>query len=126
MTKKKSKRSPRYFVPSSQLFDLTIGKKYLIKYTNKGREIVDDRGVKRIIKPLRSEIEVELQFEDLKIGQHLWALHDNKLIVAAKFDESGYQVCGPWECGIGKNECEIIELIDVPKGHENTSLYYAD
>lgn len=67
-----------------------------------------------------------LKFEDLKIGQHLWVLFDNQLIVAAKFDESGYQVCGPWECGIGKNECEIIELIDVPKGHKNTSLYYAD
>lgn len=52
---------PRYFVPHSQLFHLTIGKKYLITYTKDGRQIKDDKGVERIVKPLPYEIEGEVQ-----------------------------------------------------------------
>lgn len=48
--------TPRYFVPRNQLFYLTIGKKYLIKYTKEGREIIDDIGTDRIINPLPTEI----------------------------------------------------------------------
>ena len=65
-----------------------------------------------------------MKFEDLKIGQHLWVLSNDELLMVAKFDEDGYEVCGAWECGIGEHECEIIELINVPKGHENAKLYY--
>jgi hypothetical protein len=51
----------RYFVPQTELFHLTIGKKYLITYTKDGRQIKDDRGIERIIRPLPSEIEGEDQ-----------------------------------------------------------------
>lgn len=64
------------------------------------------------------------RFEDLKIGQHLWILSHEELMVVAKFDDNGYEVCGPWECGIGKDDCQIIQLIEIPKGYEKTSLYY--
>ena len=66
-----------------------------------------------------------IKFEDLKIGQHLWVLLGNELVMVAKFDEYGYEVCGAWECGISKNDCEIIKLVPFPKGYENTKLYYA-
>ncbi len=46
-----------YFKPTSKLFHLTIGKKYLITYTKKGRQIIDDRGKNRIVRPLPNEIE---------------------------------------------------------------------
>lgn len=65
-----------------------------------------------------------MKFEDLKIGQHLWVLSDNKLLMVAKFDKSGYEVCGAWECGIDKNDCKIIELVDAPKGYEEIKMYY--
>lgn len=52
---------PRYFVPKTQLFHLTIGRKYLITYTKEGRQIKDDRGVERTVIPLPSEIEGEVQ-----------------------------------------------------------------
>ena len=50
-----------------------------------------------------------MKFEDVKIGQHLWVLTNNELLMVAKFDNDGYEVCGAWECGISKNDCEIIE-----------------
>jgi len=65
-----------------------------------------------------------MEFKDLKIGQHLWVLSNNKLLMVAKFDENGYEVCGAWECGISHKECKIIELVNVPKGQENTKMYY--
>ena len=65
-----------------------------------------------------------MKFEDIKIGQHLWVLLDGELLMVAKFDCHGYDVCGGWECGVSKDECEIIELVNVPKGHENTKMYY--
>lgn len=66
-----------------------------------------------------------MRFEDLKIGQHLWVLVDNELLMVAKFDEQGYQVCGEWEFGISPDKCKIIELVDVPKGYEITGWYYS-
>ena len=66
----------------------------------------------------------KIKFEDLKIGQHLWVLSDGKLLMVAKFDEDRYDVCGAWECGISKDECEIIELVGVPSGYENYKMYY--
>ena len=65
-----------------------------------------------------------MKFRDLEIGQHLWVLNQNELIMVAKFCEEGYEVCGAWECGIGHKECEIIELINKPKGYEKTKYYY--
>lgn len=65
-----------------------------------------------------------MKFEDLKIGQHLWVICSGELLMVAKFNDKRYEVCGAWECGIGKDECEIIELVDIPKGYEKTKLYY--
>lgn len=65
-----------------------------------------------------------MKFEDIKIGQHLWAISRNQLIMVAKFDDEGFQVCGDWECGINYNDCQIIELVDFPKGYENVKLFY--
>lgn len=67
---------------------------------------------------------MNVKFEDLPIGQHLWVLVDKKLLMVAKFDDKKYQVCGAWECGITPQECKIIELVAPPKGHENTKMYY--
>ena len=47
----------RYFVPKTQLFHLTIGRKYLITHIKEGRQIKDDRGIERIVRPIPSEIE---------------------------------------------------------------------
>ena len=47
---------PCYFKPITDLFYITKNKKYLIKYTKKGREIIDNRGLKRIVRPLSVEL----------------------------------------------------------------------
>lgn len=47
---------PIYFKPTTNLFFLTKGKKYKIKYVENGRQITDDRGKKRIVRPLLSEL----------------------------------------------------------------------
>jgi len=49
----------RFFVPRTQLQDLTIGKMYPIEYTQEGRQIKDDKGENRIVHPLPSELWVE-------------------------------------------------------------------
>ncbi len=54
-----------------------------------------------------------MKFEDVKIGQHLWVSANNELLMVAKFDNDGYEVCGAWECGISKNDCERIYLTPV-------------
>lgn len=50
----------------------------------------------------------------------------NQLLMVAKFDEYRYEVCGAWECGISKDECQIIQLVEVPKGYEKAKMYYGD
>jgi len=67
-----------------------------------------------------------MKFQDIKIGQHLWVISNGELLMVAKFDDDMYDVCGAWEGGISKNECEIIQLVDVPKGYEKTKMYYAN
>ena len=46
----------RFFIPSTQLFYMTIGKKYQIIYVHSDRWIIDDLGKPRIVRPLPSEI----------------------------------------------------------------------
>jgi len=65
-----------------------------------------------------------MKFKDLKIGQHLWGIYDNQLVMLAKFDDGGYEVCGAWECGIGKDKVKIIKLVEVPEGYEDVPFYY--
>ena len=50
------KKAIKYFTPSIQLYYLTIGKKYQMKYIGNERWIIDDRGHDRFINPLPSEI----------------------------------------------------------------------
>lgn len=67
-----------------------------------------------------------MTFKELKLGQHLWVLHNTgMLMMVAKFDEKGYDVCGPWECGVSEEECKIIELIDKPEKYKTTEMYYS-
>ena len=66
-----------------------------------------------------------MKFKNLKIGQHLWVKCGSDILIVAKFEENNrYAVCGDWECGISANDCEIIELIDIPKGYEKSKMYY--
>ena len=65
-----------------------------------------------------------MEFKDIKIGQHLWVLSSNELLMVAKFDEGGYEVCGPWEGGIDPSHCQIIGLVEFPVKHKETKLYY--
>ena len=65
--------------------------------------------------------------DKVTIGEHCWAVTDGELLVVLKTDPEGYEVCGPWECGIGNSsQLEIIKIIKKPKGHINTKLYYLD
>jgi hypothetical protein len=59
------------------------------------------------------------------IGQHCWALSLGKLLIVLKTSKTGYECCGPWECGIHSKELKIISIIDRPEGYENTELYYS-
>lgn len=73
---------------------------------------------------LNKKLEKQIEFEKIKIGQHLWVLMDGKLLVVAKFDDYKYQVCGDWETGIRPYECEIVKFIDLPDGFEGVEMYY--
>ena len=61
--------------------------------------------------------------DDIKEGQHFWAISGDEILVIALF-RNNFEVCGPWECGIGIDDFEIIELIEVPKGYESKKMYY--
>lgn len=67
-----------------------------------------------------------IEFKDMKIGQHAWAVSNGKLLMVAKLSDSRLEVCGAWECGISENDCTIIELVNPPVGHESTPLYYIE
>lgn len=69
-------------------------------------------------------MEEKITFDELGIGQHLWVLIDDQILMVAKFDEYSYEVCGPWEGALHPGDCKIIELVDLPTGHEDTKLYY--
>jgi len=63
---------------------------------------------------------------DTKKGEHYWATSCGSILVVLKVDDDQYEVCGPWECGIGARDCEIIEEIKPPFGYEHSKLYYYD
>lgn len=67
-----------------------------------------------------------LRFEDLEMGQHVWVLYGDELVLVAKFNEKRFDVCGPWESGINKNECKIVGLVNRPIKQQNKSLYYME
>ena len=64
-----------------------------------------------------------INIDEIKEGQHFWALSNNKLLIVGYLD-GGFEVCGPWECGIPSSEIELIEEINIPKGFESTKRYY--
>lgn len=68
----------------------------------------------------------EMKNEDVKIGQHCWAIMDNELLVVLKIKEKNYVVCGDWECEVIAHELELIEIINIPQKHEDKKLYYVD
>ena len=72
------------------------------------------------------KIALALNDEDVKPGDHCWALANGELLVVMKDDEGTYQVCGAWECGIRLDELELLEIIPRPKGREETKLYYIE
>jgi len=72
----------------------------------------------------RLAVQKSILSEDIKIGEHCWALSLGKLLIAMKSTETRYEVCGAWECGLGSEELEILEVIPRPTGHEAASLYY--
>ena len=37
-----------------------------------------------------------------------------------------YDVCGAWECGMAAEGIRILGVIEKPKDHESTPLYYID
>jgi hypothetical protein len=62
--------------------------------------------------------------ENIKIGDHCWALSNNKLIVVLKTTDSVYALCGYWERSVTVEELNIISIIKKPAGHEKTKLFY--
>jgi hypothetical protein len=60
---------------------------------------------------------------NIKEGQHFWALSNGTLLIIGLL-RGCFEVCGPWECGISSDDFEIVQMIDLPKGHEFTKLYY--
>jgi len=68
-----------------------------------------------------------IDHDDTNKGAHYWAsTADGSILVVLKVGDDQYEVCGPWECGIGAHECEIIEEINPPFGYEHAKLYYCD
>lgn len=61
---------------------------------------------------------------ELMIGDHCWALMNNKLVMVVKMETEGYDVCGPWECGVGIDDLTLLEKVPRPEGHHTTELYY--
>jgi hypothetical protein len=62
--------------------------------------------------------------DDLKAGDHFWALIDEQLVMMMMDKEGKHYVCGGWECEINPDDFDIIELIKFPIGYSEESLYY--
>lgn len=65
-----------------------------------------------------------MENKDVKIGQHCWAIMENKLVVVLKDEDEGYEVCGAWECGTSAKSLTLLEIINKPKNYDETKLYY--
>lgn len=64
-----------------------------------------------------------------KANHHYWAVGKgggNLVVVICDLDEEGFEVCGPWEGGIGAKGINLIAEIPRPTGYENTPLMYED
>lgn len=64
--------------------------------------------------------------DDVKIGEHFWGTigdNETQIMVFIK-TESGFFVCGEWECPIRGTKINVIETIPIPKGYEDKELYY--
>ena len=75
------------------------------------------------------EIEGVLNFKNnIKDGEHFWALLDQKLIVLiAMLDRSGtllFFPCGDYEGKVERNSFIFVSKISTPIGFENTDWYY--
>lgn len=60
-------------------------------------------------------------------GTHFWAImngdRDGGLTMICKC-KNGYFVCGAWEGKVDEKEFEIIEIVPLPEGYNETQLYY--
>lgn len=57
-------------------------------------------------------------------NEHYWAIMDGKSLVVIYDGKRGFDVCGPWECGCGLRELEIIQHIPRPESVKDLNLYY--
>lgn len=64
--------------------------------------------------------------EDVKLGQHCWATIGDRLLIVLKAEDEGYDVCGGWECGVSDKLITLLEIINKPVDHEDTTMYYYD
>jgi hypothetical protein len=62
---------------------------------------------------------------DVLVGEHCWALMGEDLVVVMKWEDGGYQVCGPWECGCPADTLQILEIIPRPEGQKDRQLCYS-
>jgi len=67
-----------------------------------------------------------LRHDQMEPGDHAWATMRGKLVVVMRVSNgfSDYEVCGPWECGCNEEGVNLIKRLEIPKGHEQTQLYY--
>lgn len=64
-----------------------------------------------------------IDVNEIKNGQHCWAIHCDQLMVVLKTD-GRFEVCGDWECGVSASDIKIIEVIEKPHTEKDTELYY--
>jgi len=58
-----------------------------------------------------------------EINKHYWAIMSKELLVVIAAEE-GYFACGDWEGIIRDDDLEILEKINPPSTHKDTTRYY--
>ncbi len=66
-----------------------------------------------------------MKHNEVKIGDHCWALLNNKLLIVLKISDSTYEVCGGWKSSVNIDKFNTISIIEKPEGYEDTELYYS-
>lgn len=69
-----------------------------------------------------------IKASELHTGTHFWAKFTNayggELAMIMKDSFGLYYVCGGWECPVGEEDFEIIELVPFPDGYDASKLNY--
>ncbi len=66
------------------------------------------------------------EHDQVKPGDHVWALMQNELVMAMKDIQGDYFVCGPWEIPVKYQELEVVSFVALPKPYTIENLYYID